>query len=267
MPYTTSKIYFEVIDEVSSVNPNPETIIFNHGIGADSGIWQGWFSSLVDRYRIITFDLRGYGRSQFIPKEFEWSLDQLARDVVDVADAAEIKKMHLVGESIGGTIALNCGIRFPERFSSITISNGGHVGASINRVEAWDSIIKLKGIKAWSDDFMVQRFYDNALTDSQWAWYSSIQEKWTQDSIMNLLRVLVGTDLRPELTKIMCPTLILHPDNSPFIPVEVAVDLYRMLSNAQLQVFARARHGLPFSHARSCSDVLRQFLTSLSKEY
>jgi pimeloyl-ACP methyl ester carboxylesterase len=74
--------------------------------------------------------------------------------------------------------------------------------------------------------------------------------------------VLVGTDLRPQLGSVRCPVLLMHGDTSPFIPVNVMVDMHHRLLDSRLQVFAHARHGLPFSHARRCAETLREFLGS-----
>jgi pimeloyl-ACP methyl ester carboxylesterase len=76
------------------------------------------------------------------------------------------------------------------------------------------------------------------------------------------LGVLVGTDLTDRLSGIACPTLLLHPDGSPFIPVPVMAALHRLLPDARLEVIGRARHGLPFSHDVRCAALLRSFLDS-----
>ena len=180
--------------------------------------------------------------------------------LVAVADAMGLETFHLLGESIGGTIALDCAIRYPARVARLIVSNGGHVGSSIERVQAWQKQLDDLGVRAWSDEFMQQRFHADALDPVQRAWYARRQEGWSPEAIMNPLRVLVGTDLRPVLDRIVCPTLIMHPDGSPFIPVEIAVDLHRRLPSSRLQVFAHSRHGLPFSHADACARLVRQFL-------
>jgi pimeloyl-ACP methyl ester carboxylesterase len=77
-----------------------------------------------------------------------------------------------------------------------------------------------------------------------------------------VLGVLIGTDLTPRLADIKCPTLLLHPDGSPFIPVSVVAELHRGLPDGELNVFGRSRHGLPFSHAAQCAQALRTFLDS-----
>lgn len=263
MPYAESSaanIFYEVFDSAAAWETRRETIIFHHGIGADSGMWAEWLPILTERYRVVLFDMRGYGRSHIPPPDFDWSLDLFSRDILAVADAVGAQRFHLLGESIGGTIGLDCAIKHPSRVATLTVSNGGHVGASIERVHAWQRQLDEQGIKAWSDEFMSNRFYDGALDETRRSWYAGRQESWTRDSILNALGVLVGTDLRPQLQEVKCPVLIMHPDDSPFIPVGVAVDLYQRLANARLQVVANSRHGLPFSHAKACARVLREFL-------
>ena len=56
------------------------------------------------------------------------------------------------------------------------------------------------------------------------------------------------------------PTLLLRPDASPFIPLELMADLKRRLPDARLEILPDARHGLPFSHARECARAPRRFL-------
>ena len=253
-------IHYEVVDQVAPWAPGGETIIFHHGIGADPGIWSGWLPALADRYRIVRFDMRGYGRSHVPPADFPWSIDLLVQDLLAVADAAGAERAHFVGESIGGTVVLQFAVSHPGRVATLTVSNGAHVGGSIEGVQAWQRQIDEGGIKAWSDKFMRDRFVKGALDERSRAWYAGKQETWRRDSILNALRALVGADLRPRLAEVTCPVLLLHGDRSPFIPVEVLVDLYRRLGNARLQIFPNARHGLPFSHAAACSRALREFL-------
>lgn len=253
-------LYFETIDRVVPWETGRDAILFHHGIGASAGIWTEWLPALSDRYRIVTFDMRGYGRSEIPAPDFAWTLDQLIDDVFAVADAAGLQRFHLVGESIGGTIGLAAALARPERIATLTVSNGAHLGASIQRVDAWRRQLDDGGVKAWSDIFMRDRFHDDALSPERRAWFAGQQEAWPRESILNALGVLTGADLSPQLPAIRCPVLLLHPDGSPFIPVPIVAELHRLLPNAQLNVFGHARHGLPFSHADDCARKLRAFL-------
>jgi pimeloyl-ACP methyl ester carboxylesterase len=204
--------------------------------------------------------MRGYDRSHVPPPGFRWSLELFIADVFAVADAAGLTRFHLAGESIGGTIGLAATLAQPERIATLSISNGGHLGASIQRVDEWRHQLEQRGVKGWSDIFMRDRFHDDALSPERWAWFAARQEAWTPNSILGALAVLVGADLAPRLPQIRCPVLLLHPDGSPFIPVAVAAEMYRLLPHAELNVFGHARHGLAFSHGHECAALLRSFL-------
>jgi pimeloyl-ACP methyl ester carboxylesterase len=265
MPLATTQhgtLHYDVIDQVAPWRGDRGAILFHHGIGGSAGIWAGWQPALADAYRIVTFDMRGCGRSVIPAADFAWSLDLLVEDLFAVADAAGLNRFHLVGESIGGTVALAAALARPERITTLAVSNGAHLGASIQRVEAWQRQLDAGGVKAWSDAFLPDRFHDGALSAEQLAWFAGQQEKWPRESILNALRVLIGTDLSSRLRDIRCPTLLLHPDGSPFIPVPVMAELHRLLPNAELNVIGHARHGLPYSHAEQCASLLRTFLDS-----
>lgn len=255
-------LHYEIIDLVAPWNADRETILFHHGIGGCSGMWSGWLPALIDRYRVVTWDMRGYGRS--VVSGFPWSLDLLVSDVFAVADAARVDRFHLVGESIGGTVALAAAISRSGRVGTLTVSNGAHLGASIQRVQAWSRQLDEGGSKGWSDAFMHDRFHDQSLSAERWAWFAEQQAKWPRESILSALGVLVGTDLSDRLAAIDCPTLLLHPDGSPFIPVPIMAELHRLLPASQLHVFGHARHGLPFSHDRACAARLRSFLDAVA---
>jgi pimeloyl-ACP methyl ester carboxylesterase len=263
MPLATTRqgsLHYEIVDQAAPAPAPREAILFHHGIGASAAIWAGWFPALADAHRLVSFDMRGYGRSHIPAADFAWSLEQMVDDLFAVADGAGLQRFHLVGESIGGTVALAAALARPQRIATLTVSNGAHLGASIQRAAAWQRQLDEGGVKGWSDAFLRDRFHDDALSAEQRAWFAAQQEKWPRESILNALRVLIGTDLSPRLKDIVQPTLLLHPDGSPFIPVPVMAELHRLLPDAELNVIGHSRHGLPYSHATFCASLLRAFL-------
>jgi pimeloyl-ACP methyl ester carboxylesterase len=263
MPLATTRqgsLHYEIVDQVAPARVPREAILFHHGIGASAGLWAAWFPALADAHRLVSFDMRGYGRSHIPAADFAWSLEQMVDDLFAVADGAGLQRFHLVGESIGGTVALAAALARPQRIATLTVSNGAHLGASIQRADAWRRQLDDSGVKGWSDAFLRDRFHDDALSADQRAWFAAQQEKWPRESILNALRVLIGTDLSPRLEDITQPTLLLHPDGSPFIPVPVMAELHQLLPDAELNVIGHSRHGLPYSHATVCASLLRAFL-------
>ena len=253
-------LHYEVVEHTAPWQVQGLPVLFHHGIGSSSLLWRGWYPALVDRFPLAIFDMRGCGRSHIPDAGFDWSLDLMIEDLFAVADAAGLKRFHLVGESIGGTVALAATIARPDRIATLTVSNGAHLGATIGRVHAWQKQLDAGGPAGWSKAFMPDRFHADALSRERWEWFEAQQAQWPRNSILEALGVLIGADLTPRLGEIGCPTLLLHPDGSPFIPVPVMAELHRLLPNAELNVIGPARHGLPFSHASQCAALLRAFL-------
>ncbi|MBS0220754.1 MAG: alpha/beta fold hydrolase [Proteobacteria bacterium] len=260
VPTADGALHYDAIDITAPWMGKGLPILFHHGIGSSALLWRGWFPALIDRYPVVAFDMRGCGRSSRPPADFKWSLEGMIDDLFAVADAAGFERFHVVGESLGGTVALAAAIMRPDRVATLTVSNGAHLGASIQRVEVWRGQLDDGGTAGWSHAFMPDRFQPGTLDAGREAWFEAQQAEWPRDSILKALGVLIGTDLTPRLAEIRCPTLVLHPDSSPFIPVPVVAELHRLLPDARLNIIGPARHGLPFSHAAQCTGLLRSFL-------
>ena len=252
-------IAYEVIDHAPVWEGPAPAVLFHHGVGACGAIWDGWIPTLIERYRLIRFDMRGHGASP-LPPGFAWSLDSMVDDLEAVADAAGLDCFHLVGESAGGTIGLAFAARHPERLLSLTVSNGTHQGGAIENLAPWERLIREEGMGAWSAHMMGERFFDGVLTPRMARWYAEQQASAEPSAVLDVAAMLVGADLTPELARVACPVLLLHPDASPFIPVETMAALKRALPDARLQVFAHARHGLPYSHAADCAAAVVRFI-------
>mgnify|MGYP002036935645 CR=1 FL=1 len=65
------------------------------------------------------------------------------------------------------------------------------------------------------------------------------------------------------MTALSMLTLLLHPENSPFIPVPLIAELQSLAPDSRLQVFRGTRHGLPFSHADKFAWLCWGFLETL----
>ena len=238
----------------------PETIVMHHGIGANRDIFSGWLPALIGRYRILRFDMRGHGGSSRSGVGTRLTMDCLTDDLFAVMDEAGVPRAHLVGESIGGTVALSAALRAPERVRTLTVSNGAHVGASIQSVADWQRIIDTQGMQGWSAHMMSARFHPGALTEAEWRWFETQQASACPNTVLALVEALVGADLVRRLPSLRPPLLLLHSDGSPFIPVPVMADFHERVPGARLHIIGHAKHGLPFSHAKQCAGLVCDFL-------
>jgi pimeloyl-ACP methyl ester carboxylesterase len=238
---------------------DPPCLVMHHGIGANRHIFDAWLPALIPTHRILRFDMRGHGETQTPDDDMPLDMDRLSDDLLAVMDAAGIAHAHLMGESIGATIALHTALRQPHRVITLTTSNGAHLGASIQAVEGWRGMIAQDGMDGWSNVMMEGRFAPGSISPEAWGWFQQQQATANPPTVLRLLAALVGADLLDALPHLRPPLMILHPDRSPFIPVAVIADLLQRVPSARLHVFGGARHGLPFSHAAACAALFRDF--------
>jgi pimeloyl-ACP methyl ester carboxylesterase len=91
-------LHYELVDLTPPWQGEAETILFHHGLGATSGAWAAWLPVLADRFRLVTFEMRGHGRSTWPEPGAALSMERLAEDLIAVADATKAERFHLVGE-------------------------------------------------------------------------------------------------------------------------------------------------------------------------
>jgi pimeloyl-ACP methyl ester carboxylesterase len=256
-------LHAEITDLMPPWRKPVETIVFCHGIATNADVWLAWLPALVADYRIVRFDLRGFGRSQTTIRPEDWSIELLADDLAAVARAAGDERVHLVGESAGGTVALALALKAPDLVRSVTASNASHKGGSIALVQGWRDEIAAHGIGVWSDRIMQARFTDDVLDDARRDWFATVQAASDPVSVLSLADALIAADLSDALSDLAVPALLLCPGESPFVAPELMRDMAARIPNATLRVFPGVRHGLPFSHAEDCAAELAKFLKNL----
>ncbi len=106
--------------------------------------------------------MRGFGDSDVPDEAHIWSMDEMRADIWAVADAAGVNKVHLVGESTGGTIVLAAAITDPSRVASVTVSNGSYKGAGIGQLSFWRAQFDEGGVEGWGRRMMENRFAPGA---------------------------------------------------------------------------------------------------------
>lgn len=240
-------------------------VVFHHGIGTNRDIWAGWLPQLAARRPCLRFDLRGYGQSSVPPQDHKWSMDELVDDLMEVAGLGGGEPVHVIGESLGGTVALAAAIRHPERVASATVCNTAHRGGGIQHVKSWRDEFRRHGVRSWSRTMMERRFVPGALDEAQRSWFEAEQERSPEHVTVGLGEMLAAADLTKELPRIKAPLLVLMPDRSPFVPASMATELIGLVPHAELAVFPGVRHGLPFSHAGECSARAAEFLERVER--
>ena len=141
MPTTVSGLHYDVMDlrpawrRTAGAN---KPVVFHHGVGANLNIFDEWVPIIAAHHPLARFDMRGFGQSAVPAVSHSWSMSGLIGDLAEVSEAAfGAAPVHVMGESIGGTIVLAAGLRHPDRFASVAMSNAGINGTRIGHAPGW----------------------------------------------------------------------------------------------------------------------------------
>ena len=116
MPLTAGHDGVEIFFQTEGMGP---PLLLISGTGHDHQFWSGQLPAFSEEFRTVVFDNRGVGRSS-VPDP-GYSLADMANDAVQVLDSAGIDRAHVMGFSMGGHIAQELAINYPDRISSLGV--------------------------------------------------------------------------------------------------------------------------------------------------
>src|SRR5262245_38461476 len=95
------------------------SVLLIQGVGVHGDGWTPQTDALASKYRCVSFDNRGMGRSQ--PAGGPITVEQMADDAIAVLDAEKVEAAHVVGHSLGGLVALRLALEARPRVRSLTL--------------------------------------------------------------------------------------------------------------------------------------------------
>lgn len=104
-----ARLYYEVAGE-------GQPLVFIHAGIADSRMWDAQFAAFAQRYRVIRYDMRGFGKSEMVRGDFSH-----ARDLLGLLDVLGVTNAYLVGCSMGGAAAIDLTLAYPERVAALVL--------------------------------------------------------------------------------------------------------------------------------------------------
>jgi pimeloyl-ACP methyl ester carboxylesterase len=199
---------FYTVDDFTDPWTAPETVVLHHGLAKDHRFWYRWVPVLARRYRVLRFDNRGMGQSDVPGPGYPFSLAGFVNDLRQVLDHFELGRIHLIGESVGGTVAYQFAHDRPERLHTVTACGspyeftGPYYLASAEAVER-------HGVQEWVRQTTSMRLDPDVVSPEYAAWYAAQMSATRPWVISAVLRGAAGSDLTPVLRQIRVPTLIL----------------------------------------------------------
>ena len=146
---STLEMYYED-DDYTDPWRTPEAVVLHHGNAKNTRLWYAWVPLLARQYRVVRLDARGFGRSSVPPEGYDWSLSNFAGDLLGLLDFLELDRVHLIGETVGGTISLQFAHEHPERLKSLTVCTSPYKFAGVSTYQDYYRLVQESGVPAWA---------------------------------------------------------------------------------------------------------------------
>lgn len=213
-------------------------VLLIHPLGSDRRIWSPLMNALATR-RMVVLDLPGHGSSSAAPGPY--TIPDLGRDVIDLADGAGATEFDLCGMSLGGLISLWLAAEAPERVTMLAVSN---TAARIGNEEIWAARIEAveQGGMEAIREAAVARFFtsgaDSGLEESA----GRVLLATDPIGYAGCCAALRDADLRRSIEAIRCPTLVVGSDQDISTPPEESTWLHEHIPGSRLRILEGAAH-------------------------
>lgn len=238
-------------------------VLLLHGLGADGSSWGYQIPALSEAgMRPIAPDLPGFGKS--IPRAERWTIAYVAEDLARFLIGLNVEKLTIVGISMGGTIALQLALEYPQLVQKLVLASTfaclrpkhfDEMGYLVGRFV----VANLRG-KEYQADAVARRLFPKPE-----------QEELRREMIRRILQAdqriyrqamqaLALFDVRRRLKEIQVPTLIISGQSDTTVPLENQKDLIEGIPGARQVVFADAGHAVIADQATRFNQELIAFI-------
>jgi non-heme chloroperoxidase len=249
-------------------------VVLIHGWPLSSASWSGQVDALLGAgYRVITYDRRGFGRSD--KPLVGYTYESLSDDLHALIEALDLRDATLVGYSMGGgEVASYCSRFGTDRLRSVVFASSitpyllhtkDNPEGPLSKKQAAQMVAALtKDQDAFYDQFMTDVYsVDGTLkiTEAQREEALAMCGQASKIAALACLSTFGTTDLREDLEKVTVPSLVIHGDADQTVPFAGSGErTHDALPGSRLHVIPGAPHGVILSHADEFNATLLEFL-------
>jgi 3-oxoadipate enol-lactonase len=261
-PINGTQIYYETAGTGQSM------ILIHAGV-ADSRMWDEQFATFAGQYRVVRYDLRGFGRSAMVSGQFSHH-----DDVAGLLDFLQLERAIVVAISFGGKIALDFALAYPQRVTALALGapsiSGVAPSARIQQIweeedaaierEEWETAVELN-LKVWVDG--IHRQPDEVDTAVRQKVGQMQREIFQMEIPENVEELRLEPAANDRLAEITAPTLVLVGDLDLPEKVEQAAWLAQQIRNAQNAVIPGVAHMLNMEKPALFNQLVLDFLQGI----
>jgi len=232
------------------------------GLGWPSQAWQRLRPALSEKYRTIALDNRGAGKSDAPPGPY--SVAQMAADAAAVLNAARVNTAHVFGVSLGGMIAQEFALQYPNKVRSLIL--GCTAAGGPEAVRAEDEALRVlmtrgpdleqfaRAINPFIYDAGTSPQLVEEDTASRLKWYASGEGYFAQ------LQAVIAWEAYSRIAQIAVPTLVIHGENDRLVPAENGRRIAERIPGAKLAIIPGASHIFTTDQPAAAQGAILEFL-------
>lgn len=259
-------VHVNDIDLYHEITGTGEPLLLIHGHGSSSRDWEMQTDFFSKKYQVITYDVRGFGRSS--KPGGRYSIRLFAEDTAALLQNLEAHPVHVIGISMGGMIAFELALGYPQLVKSMVIVNS----YPEMRVETWKErlmvwrrflIADLLGMRKTGEILGKILF----IKPEQDELRRLFVERWSKNdrrAYHRSLKAIVGWDVEARLGEIHCPVLVVASEED-YLPMEEKQVYVNKMPNARLVVIRDARHAVTVEKPEEFNHLVEQFLNGLDR--
>ena len=226
---------FYILDKKNDV-----PIVFIHGVGLNHKIWEPQINVFENTF--LAYDILGHGKTP-LDKE-NLSFDDFSNQLINLIDELNIRRIHLVGFSIGSLIARNFASKYSDRLESLIL-----LCSIFRRTEKQQQIVKdrfelAKKSKSLSKQALKRWFTDEYLekNPNTYKKISSILEQNSMENFLKIYELFVNHKDDEQFEKIKTKTLIMTGEGDVGSTPEMSINLSKVINNSNVKIISKGKH-------------------------
>ena len=246
--FNKGQIYYETIG-------SGEPIVFVHGFTLDHAMWQPQAEFFSKNYQVITYDARGFGKSSLPEGPYDHAADLSA-----LLKHLGVGHVHLVGLSMGGRIAINFALNYPEKVKTLTLMDSALDGYK-SEVD-WRVYAKEQGLEKAKENWLNHELF--TVTKKRPEVVSALRAIIASYSGWHWLhhdpQIVASTHARDHLHEIIKPTLIVVGEGDLSYFHNIANVLATGIPNSQKVIVPNAGHMVNMEAPDGVNELLVDFI-------
>ena len=227
-----------------SITGSGPPLFLTHGIGAAEDAWRFMLPTLAKYFTVVTYDLRGHGKSPVTHKNF--TLDELVLDLEKIREKTKFEKAFFAGHSLGGMIAPAYAVKFPQHTISVGLLSTVAGRSEEDSKKVWSVIhaMEKNGIEKTLNTLTNRWFTDEFIKNKPDLVERRLKQVVDTDPevFLNVFKIYANTEMFPWLKNISKPCLLLTGENDTGCSPKHNEKMSNEIKDSKLIILPKYKH-------------------------